>query len=375
MKQFDDIKGVYTNKYIFKSTKVFCKLNENFHQILNQIKSKKSFLKKHSKLFISQIDGFISYTNVTVKQACKINKISSQWYYRQKNKIECPKSKKKSCFIQQSNQLTVLEVNQIEEIVTAPENQKYNLTTLYFRTMHSKLVICGKSTFSHYAGLFRSFRKTKSKHKHNLGFRVSRPYEWLHVDITYVPTLNDGIQKLAFVKDNFSKAILHHKSTSDKGDSNFIRDLFQETFDKHCLFDAREPIHILSDGGSENKGALLEWIETIKATPQVLKLTAKTIDFPQSNSMSESTHSIFKSEYLQKEICIDKKQYLNHVEKFVEYYNNDRYPGDHHGLTSQQVLEGQIPNKKMFSEDIEQSRKDRIDYNKNEFRCSVDFCF
>ncbi|WP_457617876.1 hypothetical protein [Lutibacter sp.] len=114
------------------------------------------------------------------------------------------------------------------------------------------------------------------------------------VDITYVHTVEDGLQAVAFVKDNYSKAILHYTSTTGKAGSKFIKNLFQETFDKHNLFDKKDPINILSDGGSENKGELISWVNNIIAPPVVSKITARTDEFPYPNNMSESTHSIYK---------------------------------------------------------------------------------
>ena len=137
-----------------------------------------------------------------------------------------------------------------------------------------------------------------------------------HVDVTHVQTQNDGVQYVAFIKDNFSKALLGYKSVSYKPDSNFIRNLFEETFIKYHLLDASDQINILSDGGTENKGSLLEWISQIDS-PVVKKLTAKTTIFPFSNSMSESTHSIYKSEFLQKQHSINLDQHFKHLDRFM----------------------------------------------------------
>ena len=71
------------------------------------------------------------------------------------------------------------------------------------------------------------------------------------MDITIVNTVEDGVQKVAFVKDNFSRGILHYTSTSEKAGSEFIKNLFAETFEKYNLLNAIKPINILSDGGSE----------------------------------------------------------------------------------------------------------------------------
>lgn len=105
------------------------------------------------------------------------------------------------------------------------------------------------------------------KYPSQKGFRASRIFEWLHVNITIVNTLEDGVQKVAFVKDNYSKGILHYSSTHGKAESEFIANLFAETFTKYILLNAIKPINILSDGGGENKGELLSWVQNIQAPP------------------------------------------------------------------------------------------------------------
>lgn len=371
VRQFEDIKTVFSKKYRFRAVRFMCKMSDSYDEILQNISSKKKLLKKHADLFLNQVDEIVKQTNYTKANVCSLLGISHQWYNRQKSKIKCKISPINKCYRQIPNQLTVDEVKQIEEIVLKPENQRYNLTTLYYRSMKSSLIAFSKSTFGKYAKIYRTFRKPRFKAKSKDGFRASKAFEWLHVDVTYVPTLNSGVQKLAFVKDNFSKAILHYKTTSCKADSIFIRDLFQETFEKYDLFNATNPINILSDGGSENKGAFLTWIQNIQAPPVVVKITAKTDEFPYSNSMSESTHSIFKSEFLQKQTCFNQESYLKSVEEFIEYYNNERYPGDHHGLTALEVLNGEIPTKNRFSEQIKEGRKIRLEANKK-FKCKVE---
>ena len=193
----------------------------------------------------------------------------------------------------------------------------------------------------------------------------------MHVDITKVNTTENGIQKVAFVKDNKSKAILHYASTSGKAGSEFIKNLFAETFEKYNLLNAIKPINILSDGGSENKGELLSWINTIQAPPMITKITAQTKDFPFSNSMSESTHSIYKTEFLHGKYSLNEKSHLKDLERFVEYYNYERYPTDLFGLTPIEVVNGKIPDKNHFKEKIQEARKNRVEVNQQFNDCKI----
>ncbi len=229
------------------------------------------------------------------------------------------------------------------------------------------VLFCGKSTFNKYA-LVLGYQKPKKKVKvKKEGLRASYPFQWLHVDVTFVPTLYEGMQKIAFIKDNFSRAILHYASTDEKADSQWITELFEETFQKYDLYQLEKPMHILSDGGSENKGKLLEWVGHIHAPPVVKKITARTEAFPQSNSMSESTHRIYKSEFMQGKLSSTQEEHLKNVEKFVENYNHHRFPTDLFGLSPMEVLEGKLPDRQLFSE----AKTERIQVNQAINECKM----
>jgi transposase len=326
-------------------------------------KGYKKKMRQKSASILSQVDEFLQH-GLTIKSACRIFGINHNWYYRQKLKIQCQVSPKGKCYKQQPNQLTASEVNNIQEVISHKKNFGKTLTTLYYLAMNTGKLFCGKSTFINYAHALGYKKRKINKSLPKKGFKASRPFEWLHVDITNVTTMVSGRQKVAFVKDNFSGALLHVKSTSGKAGSTFIRDLFQETFDKYALFNTVNPINILSDGGPENKGVLLDWIEQINAPPQVQKVTASTDKFPYSNSMSEVTHSIYKSDFMKGRYSYNQDSHLNDLDRFMDYYNSERYLGRLYGLTVLEVLGGEIPDKHRFKEQIATAVKKRVEENR-----------
>lgn len=95
--QFDDIKAVYSKKYLFRAVSVLCKISESFENILVQTKHHKKILRQNSKQIISQIDLLIQ-KGIQVKSACKIFHLSHQWYYRQKQRVNCNMSLKREIF-------------------------------------------------------------------------------------------------------------------------------------------------------------------------------------------------------------------------------------------------------------------------------------
>lgn len=313
--------------------------------MLQEFSHNKQLLKLHADKIITSIEKMKLLVNVNVKTACKYYGISKDWYYNQKRKLVCKISPFQKCYRQHPNQLTISEISVIENLVTHPTNFGKTKVTLYYHAMRNKLLFCGKSTFNKYTSALGYIKPKRFKLPSQKGFRASRVFEWLHVDITIVNTLEDGMQKVAFVKDNFSKGILHYDSTSGKAGSEFIKNLFAETFSKYNLLNAIKPINILSDGGSENKGELLSWIQNIQAPPTVTKITAQTKDFPFSNSMSESTHRIYKTEFLHGKYSLNEKTHLKDLDRFVEYYNHHRYPTDLFGLTPIDVVNGKTPDK------------------------------
>ena len=80
--------------------------------------------------------------------------------------------------------------------------------------------------------------------------------------------------------------------------------------------------------------------------------------------MAESTHSIYKSEFLQKKHSLDIDQHFQHLDEFMEYYNHHRYPFEHFGLTPHEVLDGQTPCKFRFREQIKNRQKERLEENR-----------
>ncbi len=367
--QFDNIKDVFASAFLYKTIRFMVKSHRGYHKMLQELIHNKNLLKLHAHNIVESIEQMSAFAKIKITTACKYYGISKDWYYLQKRKVICKISPLKSCYRQHPNQLTQHEVTMIEKTIFDANNFGKSKTTLYYTAMDNGDVFCGKSTFSNYATAlgYKKPKRFKKIKKH--GFRAIRVFEWLHVDITYVQTLDDGLQALAFVKDNFSKSILHYASTTGKSGSEFIKNLFQETFDRHNLFDYKDPINILSDGGSENKGKFISWVNGIIAPPIVSKITAQTVEFPYSNSMSESTHSIYKTEFMNGKISKNTKTHLESLKRFFIYYNQERYFTEHTGLRPIDILNGKMPDKFLFKEQIEQARKNRIQTNRQFNAC------
>ncbi len=191
------------------------------------------------------------------------------------------------------------------------------MCTLYYGLVRSGKLYCSLATFYKYASLIFRRRTALVKEKSS-SFRATRVFEYLHIDTTFVPTDTEGSRRVVFVKDNKSKALLHKAIVPD-GKSDYIRDLLKTTFEKYNLFNTTEPINIISDGGSENKGKVFEWVRGLN-NYKVLKLTAR-VNFDYTNNMIESIFHIFKNEFIGDRKIHDDSGLLKELDAFDDYYN------------------------------------------------------
>ena len=93
---------------------------------------------------------------------------------------------------------------------------------------------------------------------------------------------------------------------------------------------------------SGDKYLLTLQVHRFKVPPIISKITARTNDFPLSNSMAESTHSIYKTEFLKGQHTRNREQHLKCLVTFVNYYNHHRFPTDLFGLTPFEVINGKF---------------------------------
>ena len=364
--EFDQIKDVFQSKFTARAIKTILKVRRSYYNMLGELVKNKNILKQQAQNIIHSIEHITQFSGITIKKACKFYGISKDWYYTQKQKIVCSSSLLKKCFKQFPNQLTFKEITTIEHLV---KNNQKPLSSIYFEAMKNQHIACGLTAFRKYANLLGYKKAIAKPIKRKKGLQASYIFEWLHIDITHVQTINQGVQKVAFVKDNFSSALLHFKSTSGKAGSQFIAELLQETFKKYHLYQYSKGIHILSDGGPENKGEVLSWIKNIKAPPVIKKITALTEEFPFSNAMSESTHKIYKSEFMGGNHSENEETHLKSLENFMEYYNNNRFPCRLFGKTPMEIVNGQSIDKHLYSETLQQSKIQRVEANRNFNEC------
>jgi len=87
--------------------------------------------------------------------------------------------------------------------------------------------------------------------------------------------------------------------------------------------------------------------------------------------MSESTHSIYKTEFLKGKISVNVKEHLKSLTHFYRYYNYERFPTELFGLHPMEVIEGKKIDKHYYKEQIKQAGINRIKENQAFNQCKV----
>ena len=186
LKNFEDIKTVFMREQLMKSMFILVRISKGYHQVLSSITQKKKLLKEHADSIVKSINKLIAVSEIKITQACRFYGVSRDWYYREKQRLKCTLSPIQLCYKQHPNQLTFAEVSVIENIILKTKNFGRTKTSLYYEALQQGLLFCGKSTFNKYANVFGYTRYKYKKLPPKKGFRASRVFEWLHVDVTYI---------------------------------------------------------------------------------------------------------------------------------------------------------------------------------------------
>lgn len=84
-----------------------------------------------------------------------------------------------------------------------------------------------------------------------------------------------------------------------------------------------------------------------------------------SNNMVESSFDFFKNDFMAGKMPKTRADLYCNTESFVEYNNFDWFPIEFHGLSPNEVLQGEIPDKNRCSEQIKQAKQDRLFENQS----------
>lgn len=308
--------------------------------------------KKNIVSIVSRISPLIG-----IKAACKLLKISSQRFYRWKNEIHCFSSTFNLCRKLHPKQLTSKEQTIIAKYLKKPELQYWPLRSVFYQMLNDSQAFMNLSTFYKYARALRPDFKRFQKPKQRIGIRASSPLTLLHMDTTILRVQDGSKVYIHFIMDNFSRTILGWKASLVWNAKNTVSNL-REVCEKFNLF--HKPIRLLCDDGSENQGDVNGFL--VQPNLFIEKLIAQ-VNISYSNSMVEAVNKKMKYEFLFPKNPASFEEVSNILKDAVPEYNS-RPSGVLFGFSPDQVLNGKIPDKHRFIENIKEAASRRPKVNK-----------
>ena len=310
-------------------------------------------------------------TVLSLQTALKYLQQPYSWYVKLRRKQICQSSVFSLCRVKHPSQLTVRETNTIKSFCADPRFQLWPLVSIYHQIRRDKAAFFTKSTFYKYVallGLKRNITGHRRKN-HDTGIRAPGPLQLLHADSTIFRTADNKKNYIYLVQDNFSRAILSCRMSSECK-AHFTFDNLEEVLHKYLTPSGIASCTLLTDDGSENAGAVKNWIAGT-AYPSLTHLIAQR-DVEFSNSMIEAANKQLKYRFLYHHHIPDAKALNIYLQQAIQDYNN-RPHDSLNGLTPLEVLGGRTFDKEADQRQTANSQKTRIEQNKASKCCYYSF--
>jgi putative transposase len=335
-----------------------------YKKIIEEAKNKNELLLNNKKNIIALINS--GKDDIGLLKMCEYLSISTHQYHAWKSNVDCTTSLSKLCRKRFSSQLEKKEVELIKSFMEDKETALQSRTTVYYTMLRNSTASFSKTCFYKYCKLLgygkRSVNDKCKKNKE--GIKATKIAEILHTDITHIKTNNGKTSYLSLVEDNFSKYILLGRA-SQKPDATFLKENIETVINKYGLL--YNPLQLIVDNGSENKGALDTYLTT--EVKSVTKIIARK-DEPfasNNNNMIEALHKKFKNEFLRDYTYETHDELVTALPNLIDKYNN-QYHGSLFGYSPQEVWNGAIPHKESFREGFAAARIKRKEANRA-FNC------
>jgi len=338
------------NAKMKKAAKALFILSDTIVSLFKNVENKAEILRTNKSLILSTIKK--TQPVLGSKRVLKMLGLSASKMYYWLEKKNCQNSIFKLCQPRHPHQLLVSEVIIIKKYLLDEKFKNWSSLSIYYQAMRDKAVFMGLGTWYKYAkrlGIKRGFFKLKRKH--DVGIRASKPLEILHMDITIFRTLDNTKIYIYFIVDNFSRAILNWKASTEYASAtalNVLKGAIQKYGIKHKST-------LITDGGSENHGEVLKFIDS---SDHITKLIAQK-DIIQSNSMVEAINKHMKYYYLFKKHIKDITALINCLIFSVADYNNKPH-GSIYGFTPNEVVNGEIPDNSVYQNSKIEAKKQRL---------------
>lgn len=217
--------------------------------------------------------------------------INPQQFYSWR-RITCKASIIDLCRVRHSNQLTIHEVKVVKHYLKTYLHHLHYKSDVFSKMVREGAAHMSIRTFYNYARLLKFNNRPSFSAKRKPGLRATMPRQILHMDVTVLKLLDNTKAYIYLIQDNYSRHILNWKVSKSCNSQTAFENLYEACEKYNLLGDGR--IDLIVDGGSENKGRLLEFIK--QQTTIELKVALK--DIPYSNNMIEAENGRIKHRFL-----------------------------------------------------------------------------
>ncbi|WP_232424464.1 DDE-type integrase/transposase/recombinase [Leptospira alstonii] len=300
------------------------------------------------------------------------------WFFQVR--FRCSSSLGNLCHKRFVGQISKKEIDSLKNLLLEKAVLFWPLSSIWGYARKNDILHCGLSSFYKWARVLRpelfsnKFKKLKKE-----GFKTSRPNEVWHCDITQFVTKDNIKSHIYVLIDNFSKMILGFK-VAHQVDSDVCASLveeavskYQTSFSKLTLPDlfplinvnlSKESsfVHLMTDGGPENQGALDRLI--FENNLPINKITAgKDVSF--SNSPIEAVHKITKYQCLHHLEIPNRESLIQKLSEWIPVYNQERpNRAGRYLLTPQEIYEGKSVDSNLLKEQSMNAKKQRYEENR-----------
>lgn len=350
------IEDLSTRPLFFKGVRIFRKVVSTYSVIFNSAENKKELFRLNKS---AVIDCIVSVKkSIGLKRACAIFGITvNQFSFWKKSFIGCSNSSLNLCRKTYNHQLLETEIAIIKRYFTAKEFLFWPASSVYHQILKDKVAFFSISTWYNYLKLLGIKRvlQTHRRKNHKIGLRASAPLEMLHMDMSIFKTINNTKVYLYVICDNFSRCILNYK-VATKFDVALVLENIREVKQWYKLLKNTE---LIVDNGVENRTFLLnEFLDVIHLNKCIAQL-----HISESNSMVESIFRQLKYYHIYPRNFETAADFMSEIDLIVSEHCN-RPLNALHGLTPLEVLQGKLPNKHLFRDEIAQSRLLRLKANR-----------
>jgi putative transposase len=351
------MKAFIASKKLMQAAKAIWIIYKFMHTILTQVKGFNKILRKNKEVIVTTVQS-VSHA-LGIKRACRLIGISTHQFHAWRNARNCRTSFLHNCRRKQPYQLTSPEVKSIQHYFSLPQYLYWSGASIYYQMLRDKASSMNLSTFYKYASLLQLSRKlpSRQKHLHYKPIRATSPIQILQMDVTIFKPLDHTRVYIYMVVDNFSRAVLSATASLEYSSKVALENLQNACF-KYSLLG--KSITLITDGGSENKGMVNEFIQSNSWINQLIAQT----DIRSSNSMIEAVNKRLKYDFLYAHPPPDFPSTVTALEIMVDQYMNKPLHSLH-GLTPIEVVTGKLPDKIWLAIQIAKAKRERIAHNQN----------